>query len=262
MTTKDEEYTTATDEHGTEYVAETSAVLTSTDADGTEYVAEITTTAHEDDPTVVDSQMTITQTDSDGTETVTEYVTKEDGTYMVNEDSDLENAVDAFLGVELDEDLTKVSDEGTYHPEDHGAQSFTQNHSDSGETDFGNQNQSYEAGVYEMTEPYNSTYAETDTHSNILEASDGTTASDYLVTDTSFDVEPIETSTTAEDVAYNAEYNADYADYYQDQADIAHDTAIDYAEHGDADAAAVYQESYENHQAAADDWSSLNSTDE
>ena len=128
---------------------------------------------------------------------------------------------------------------------------MAQNHSDGAGTDFGNQ--SYMADTY---------HAGVDTHSNILEASDGTTAADYVYTGTSPDIHPIETSTTAEDHAYNAEYNANYADYYQDQADIAHDTAIDYANHGDAEAANVYQESYENHQAAADDWSSLNHTDE
>jgi hypothetical protein len=88
-------------------------------------------------------------------------------------------------------------------------------------------------------------------------ASDGTTASDYLYTDTSFDVQPVETSVTAEDQAYNAQYNADYADYYQDQADIAYDTAVDYAEHGDYDAAEVYADSYESHQTAADDWAGM-----
>ena len=116
MEIKNEENTMATDEHGHEYVAETNAVFSTTDEHGTHYEAEITTTAHEDDPTVVDAHMTVTQTDADGTESVTEFVTKEDGTYQVNEDSDLENAVDAFLGVEIDEDLTKVSDAGTYHP--------------------------------------------------------------------------------------------------------------------------------------------------
>ena len=250
MEIKDEENTMAKDDQGHEYVAETSAVYSETLSDGTHYEAEITTTAHEDDPTMVDAQMTITQTDADGTETVTEYVTKEDGTYQVSEDSDLENAVDAFLGVELDEDMTKVAEAGTYHPEDDGGNSMAQNHSDGGGTDFGNQ--SYGAGASGGADSYN---AGVDTHSNILEASDGTTAADYVYTDTSFDM-PSTESTTVEDAAYNAEYNANYADYYQDQADIAHSTAVDYAEHGDAEAAQVYQESYENHQAAADDWSS------
>ena len=148
--------------------------------------------------------MIVTQTDPDGNETATEYVTREDGTYTVDQE---------------DGELTKVSDFGTTH------------------------------GV-PYTEP-----SHADHSNNILEASDGTTAADYIYTGTGPDIHPVETSVTAEDHAYNAEYNSNYAHYEQDQANIAHDTAIDYANHGDAEAANVYQESYENHQGAADDWS-------
>ncbi len=205
MEIKDQDQTMGIDTHGHEYVAETNAVYTIEGEDGTHYEAEITTTAHADDPTVVDSHMVITQTDADGNVTETEYITQQDGTYRVDEDG---------------EHLTKVSDVGSTHHVDVAPIHHDQSHG----------------------------------HSNILEASDGTTASDYLYTGTGPDIHPVETSTTAADHVYNAEYNANYAHYEQDQANIAHDTAIDYANHGDHDAANVYMESYENHQNAADDW--------
>ena len=46
MEIKDEENTMAKDDHGHEYVAETSAVYTETLEDSTQFEAEITTTAH------------------------------------------------------------------------------------------------------------------------------------------------------------------------------------------------------------------------
>ncbi|HRH46586.1 MAG TPA: hypothetical protein PKY82_33390 [Pyrinomonadaceae bacterium] len=206
MEIKEQDATMGIDSFGHEYVAETETVYTMEGPDGTEYEAEIITTAHADDPTVVDSHMFITQTDSDGNEIVTEYITQQDGTYRVEDDG---------------EHLTKVSDVGSTHH-------------------------------IPQVEPI---HYQSQGHTNILEASDGTTASDYLYTGTGPDIHPVETSVTADDHVYNAEYNANYAHYEQDQANIAHDTAIDYANHGDYDAANVYMESYDHHQEAADDWS-------
>jgi hypothetical protein len=262
-----DEFTMAKTDEGVEYVAETFSTVSRTAEDGTEYVAEITTTANPDDPTEVESHMTVTATDEAGNETVREYVANADGTFLVEEDSDLENSLDELLGFEIDEDYTKVAEPGETLPtgsiesqndsgydseafevagsqfEVHQSESFG---SDSAEV--------YQADTFADAGSFDTGFSVADTYSAGYDTTDNTTASDYLVTDTSFDVEPVETSTTAEDLAYNAQYNADYADYYQDQADIAHDTAMDYMEHGDYDAANVYMESYEEHQTAADDW--------
>ena len=74
MEIKDEQSTMAIDAHGIEYVAETNAVYSMEGSDGTHYEAEITTTAHADDPTVVDSHMVIIQTDADGFAVNADYI--------------------------------------------------------------------------------------------------------------------------------------------------------------------------------------------
>ncbi|MEZ5345890.1 MAG: hypothetical protein R2681_10090 [Pyrinomonadaceae bacterium] len=110
METKDQNIETATDSEGNEYISEIESTVTETSEDGTVTVAEITTTADADDPTDVDGQMTITEIAPDGTETVTEYVGNEDGIFKVEEESVFEQAAEAILGVEIEDELTQVMD--------------------------------------------------------------------------------------------------------------------------------------------------------
>lgn len=110
MEIKDQNVETATDSEGHEYISEMDATLVDTSADGTVSVAEMTTTADPDDPTDVEGHMTVTETATDGTETVTEYVSNDEGVFKVEEESDLENAVEDIFGVEIGEDLTQVMD--------------------------------------------------------------------------------------------------------------------------------------------------------
>lgn len=110
METKDQNIETATDADGNEYISEIESTITDTAEDGTVTVAEITTTADADDPTDVDSEMTITEIAPDGTETVTEYVGNEEGIFRVEEESVFEQAAEAILGVEIEDELTQVLD--------------------------------------------------------------------------------------------------------------------------------------------------------
>ena len=264
MNINDTTYTTETTESGREYVSEIESVNSYTTEDGTEIVSEITTTASADDPTQVESHMTFTATSPDGTETVYEVISNEDGTFKVEAESLAEEIFEAVFDVELPDELTPVSTDGATAQSDNGNFDFAQNNSgfetantglnSDGEM-FGNNFQSYQTEPAGISTPFDYGFETSGTpYAADPGTSDGTTASDYLYTDTSFDVEPVETSVTAEDQAYNAQYNADYADYYQDQADIAYETAVDYAEHGDYEAAEVYGDSYESHQTAADEW--------
>lgn len=242
------EYTTGTAEDGRQIITETDATYTHTSEDGTVSVAEIVTTSSPDDPTDVVSHMTVTQTNPDGTVTEYEAIANEDGAFLVEEESLGEQIVEAVFDVEIPDELTPVSTDGVDNT-DNDSVGFGQDNN--GGDIYGNNFQSYDANnggtAFDSSYQPATNYGTTDT----------TTASDYLYTDTSFDVQPVETSVTAEDVAYNQQYNADYADYYQDQADIAQNTAMDYAEHGDYDAANVYAESAETHQTAADEWTGM-----
>ncbi|MGI8495111.1 MAG: hypothetical protein ACR2L1_07340 [Pyrinomonadaceae bacterium] len=110
MEIKDQTVETATDSEGHEYISEMDATLTETSADGTESVAEMTVTADPDDPTDVEGQMTVTETAPDGTETITEYVANDEGVFKVEEESDLENAIEEIFGIEIGDDLTQVLD--------------------------------------------------------------------------------------------------------------------------------------------------------
>ncbi len=110
METKDQNIETATDADGNEYISEIESTITETADDGTVTVAEITTTADADDPTDVDGQMTITEIAPDGTETVTEYVGNEEGIFRVEEESVFEQAAEAILGIEIEDELTQVMD--------------------------------------------------------------------------------------------------------------------------------------------------------
>jgi hypothetical protein len=268
MNANETTYTTDTTESGREYVSEIDSVVSQTMDDGTEVVAEITTTASADDPTQIDSHMTVTETAPDGTETVYEVISNENGTFKVEDESLAEEIFEAVFDVEIPDELTPISTGGAHDHADQGDSGFAQNHSgnetghqdfNSGGEMFGHDFQSYQTEPAGMPASFDNGYEVSSTpySGDFGTADDGTTASDYLYTDTSFDVQPVETSVTAEDEAYNAQYNADYADYYQDQADTAYDTAVDYAEHGDYDAAQVYSDSYESHQSAADDWAGM-----
>jgi hypothetical protein len=108
MAIKDQTMTTDTDAAGNQYVSEMTATVTETLSDGTEVVAEITTTANPDDPTQVEGHMMVTETAPDGTQTVKEYVTNENGTFIVEEGSLLEQIIEEFLGIDLGDDLTPV----------------------------------------------------------------------------------------------------------------------------------------------------------
>jgi hypothetical protein len=260
-------HTIETTETGREFVSEIHSVNSTTTADGTEVVSEITTVASPDDPTEVVSHMTVTETAPDGTETVREVIASKDGTFIVEEESMGEEIFEAVFDVEIPDELTPVSTDEAAGNTENGDLNFSQNNSgfETGNTEFNsggeifsNNFDSYQTEPAGMSATFDNSYDVSGTpFSADFDTSDGTTASDYLYTDTSFDVQPVETSVTAEDVAYNQQYNADYADYYQDQADIAYDTAMDYAEHGDYDAAQVYGDSYESHQSAADDWAGM-----
>ncbi len=260
-------YTTETTEGGREFVSEIDSVFSQTTADGTEVVAEITTTASPDDPTQIDSHMTVTETAPDGTETVYEVISNEDGTFKVEDESLMEEVFEAVFDIEIPDEMAPVSTDGAHDNADQNDFSFTQPNSGNeiGNSDFnaggemfGNDFQSSHTEPAGMPMSFDNGYEVSSTpYSADFGTNDGTTASDYLYTDTSFDVQPVETSVTAQDEADNAQYNADYADYYQDQADIAYDTSVDYAEHGDYDAAEVYADSYESHQSAADDWAGM-----
>ena len=109
MEIKDQTVTTDTDSEGNEIVTEINATYTETLADGTEVSADITTTADADDPTQMESQMTVTETAPDGTETVTEVISNEDGTFIVEDESLLEEAFEATFDVEIGDDLTPVT---------------------------------------------------------------------------------------------------------------------------------------------------------
>lgn len=246
-----DEITMAKTDDGAEYISEWETVLTDTDADGTEYVAEITTTSSEDDPTDVEAHMTLTTTEEDGTETVTEYIANDDGVFKVEEESEFEQAVEAAFGIEIQDELTPVEvNESAYQATE-----------TTDEMDFGSGNMDHNAGVYGSGDTFNA-YEPTSTYNSSFGTTDTTIASDYLYTGTGPDIDHLgaitgdssSTDTSSADMQYNAEYNANYSDYYQDQADIAYSTAVDYAEHGDYDAAQVYADSGDTHQAAADDW--------
>src|SRR5687767_7550840 len=109
MEIKDQAMTTDTDAAGNEFVSELTATVTETHSDGTEMTAEITTTADPDDPTQVESHMTLTEVAPDGTETVTEVVANEDGTFIVEEESPLEQAVEELFNIEIGDNLTPVT---------------------------------------------------------------------------------------------------------------------------------------------------------
>src|SRR5688500_1326283 len=112
MEIKDQTMTTATDAEGKEYISEIEATYTETGADGTQITAEITTTADADDPAEIEGHMTITEIAPDGSETVTEFVTNEDGTFIVEDESALEEFVENVLGVESEDNLTPVDENG------------------------------------------------------------------------------------------------------------------------------------------------------
>jgi len=111
MEIKDQTITTDVDSKGNEIITEIEATYTETLADGTEVSADITTTADADDPTNIESQMTVTETAPDGTETVTEVIANEDGTFVVEDKSLLEEVFEAAFDVEIEDELTPYTPE-------------------------------------------------------------------------------------------------------------------------------------------------------
>jgi len=111
MEIKDMTMTNDTDADGREIVSEINATYTETRADGTQVEAEITTTADAEDPTQIEGHILMTETAPDGTETVTEIVTNEDGSFIVEDESLLEETVEAMFDVEIEDDLTPITPE-------------------------------------------------------------------------------------------------------------------------------------------------------
>lgn len=108
MEIKDETVTAGIADDGTAYVAEIDATYEHTLADGTHVESEIITTANPDDPTDIEGHMFLKETAPDGTETVKEYITNDEGTFQVEEESALESFVEDTFGIEIDDNLTRV----------------------------------------------------------------------------------------------------------------------------------------------------------
>lgn len=245
-----QEDTIVTLEDGREFVAETHAVVTDTAADGTETVAEITVTVSPDDPTHVESHMFVTETAPDGTETVTEVIADETGQYIVEPESDFEQIVEATFGVEIPDELTPVEmPDNTQNAEAVSEFGYYGNPSETENAGFMNaEHETFDGGNFGSYEASAVGGFET--------AGSGDNFDDLYSVNTGLDLDYTSAITGDQtDAEYTAEYNAGWQNYEQDQADIAHDTMVDYAAHGDYDAASVYAESAENHQAAADEWS-------
>lgn len=246
-----QEDTTITLEDGREFIAESHAVVTDTAADGTETIAEMTVSASSDDPSHVEGHMTVTETAPDGTQTVTEFVADENGQYLVEPESEFEQAVEATFGIEIPDELTPVVLPNDAQSGGHSNTDFA-SYGNSGETESAN----YISGGGENFVSFEASavggYETGDTGNNF---------DDLYSVNPGPDLDYTSAITGDQtDAEYNTEYNAGWQSYEQDQADTAHDTMVDYAAHGDSDAANVYAESAENHQSAADDWS--NASDE
>lgn len=146
MEIKDQNIETATDSEGHEYVSEIDATLTETSADGTESVAEMTLTADPDDPTDVEGHMTVTETAPDGTVTETEYLANDEGVFKVEEESDLENAIEEIFGIEIGDDLTQVLDaDGNPVGEDSGEGDSNSEVFQAEDADFTDGDETYES---------------------------------------------------------------------------------------------------------------------
>lgn len=251
-----QEDTTITLEDGSEFIAENHAVVTDTAADGTETVAEMTVSASSDDPSRVEGYMIVTETAPDGTQTVTEFVGDENGQFQVEPESEFEQVIEAAFGIEIPDELTPV-----VLPDD--AQS-----GDNSNTDFGHHDNPvetgsahYTSGSYEMSGEENTVPFEASAVGGYETGGTGSNFDDLYSVNAGPDIDYTSAITGDQtDAEYTAEYNADWQSYEQDQANVAHETMVDYAAHGDYDAANVYAQSADNHQSAADDWN--NASDE
>ena len=259
MAIKDQTMTTDTDAAGNEFVSEINATITETKSDGTEVTAEITTTADADDPTQIDGQMTVTETAADGTETVTEFVTNEDGTFIVEEESALEEMVEAAFGVEIDDNLTPITPDGEVNTD-------AETDVYEAESDFQTEGADFTVGG-EMFDP-NFTPTETTDVSGIdapLDSGFGTTDAAYSavpVADT-----PYESPVDAQIEAYNRETSeAEAAEIAEQEAHTsaatdAQNAADEFIAKGDYAAAAEARETAENESWEAGDDSMLSAYD-
>ncbi|MEZ5306544.1 MAG: hypothetical protein R2684_05285 [Pyrinomonadaceae bacterium] len=103
MEIKDQRIELGKDEDGNDIITEIEQTVEFEEPDGTEVSAEITSTADPDDPTDIETTISVTETAPDGTVTETEYVVSDEGVVEVEDESLAEQALEAILGVELEE---------------------------------------------------------------------------------------------------------------------------------------------------------------
>lgn len=265
MEIKDQTMTTETDADGNEFVSEIEAIYTETEADGTEVVAEITTTADADDPTEVEGHMTITEIAPDGTETVTQVLMNEEGTFIVEEESAFEEAVEEIFGVELDDNLTPIETVENVSGE-------TETEFFQAETDFQTADFEFQAGdemfdpnVVSMDSP--DTILSEDSFEPTMETVEPT-FSEMPFDDTTFAPEVNTTGTAnVEDSSYEniaaEEVNQDMLEQeaHAQAATEAQQAADDFVDSGDYAAAAEAREIAENEAWEAGDDSMLSAYD-
>ena len=260
MAIKDQTMTTDTDVAGNEFVSEINSTYTEIRADGTQIEAEIITTADADDPTQIEGQMTVTETAPDGTETITEIVMNEDGSaFIVEEESLLEEVVEAAFGTEIDDNLTPITPDGEV---------ITDTETDvyEAESDFETTGADFTVGG-EMFDP-NFTPTETTNLSGI----DAPFDSGFGTTDTAYSAVPIadtpyESPVDAQIEAYNLETSEAEAAAIAEQeahtaaATDAQNAADEFIAKGDYAAAAEARETAENESWEAGDDSMLSAYD-
>jgi hypothetical protein len=253
MAIKDMTMTTDIDSAGNEIVSEINATYTEVRSDGTEVTAEIATTADADNPTEIEGHMTVTETAADGTETITEVVVNEDGTFIVEDGSMLEQAVEATFGIEISDNLTPVAP-----AEDFSGDESTEVYL--AESDFPADASDFTIGD-EMFDP---TVSPTDTTdvSSINAPFDST----FGTNDTAYSPAPVDDSTfgftETRGAAFNAASETDAAEIAEQQvhaqaATDAQNAADEFIAAGDYAAAAEARETAENEAWEAGDNSML-----
>lgn len=255
MEIKDETVTTDKTADGAEYIAEIDATYHETLADGTELEAEITTTADPNDPTQIDSHMTVTETAADGTETVKEYVTNENGTFIVEEESGFEAFAEAALGVEIDDNLTPVTSGGEVATE--GAETDVYQ----ADTDFQAVGETDTDGeTYETETPLDAD----ETAYSAVPLTDSSSAPTFETADNAFGTADITGTATAEttDAASDETAETEAAELAEQEAHSqaatdAQNAADEFVASGDYAAAAEARETAENESWEAGDDSML-----
>jgi hypothetical protein len=273
MPIKDQTMTTDVDAAGNEYVSELNATYTETLADGTQVEAEITTTAAADDPTQIESHATITEIAPDGTETVTEVVANEDGTFIVEEESALEEMVESAFGVEIDNNLTPITPDGQTDTDAETDVFLAESDAAQNETEAFETESEFETAVADFTvgdEMFNSTVAPTDTGD--VFNSETPFDSTYGTTDTAYTAIPVaetpyESPVDSQIEAYNRETSeAEAAEIAEQEAHAqaatdAQNAADEFIAKGDYAAAAEARETAENEAWEAGDDSMLSAYD-